>query len=891
MTLLDCLHTFCGSCLKEWFSLQATRATRASPNPYTCPSCRAPVRETRPNATVTTLLDMYLKANPRRRRTETEEKELRQKYKPGEQVLPRGAIQEKDSDDERMLAEVREMSLRETGVRATDTYQRGSRHRPAERHQDPSHTVTRSSGQRQAHPNSTRPHGDDVNRQVVHQSSLRSLMSSSDIDSSEMEEEILRLVDEGWLDGIDLNNLDTSQVDELSERIADAYRRRHGHRSGARNTRDNNTQRPQNRSHRSSPEHSRNRSDRLSLAAEQSQQPSRPGVSRPRLLEAYPTGHNQHRRASSEQRTPISPSHRSSQNQAARSVTDLSERPSTSSSRQRPTNLSNQSRRTTDPDHPRRDTSRGEAQSDTSIQNAPSNVENRTEPEAAQARPRPNLPTRSSDGDHAVAGNPPVIVEPNRNLSSTTSPLRSNPAVDQPATSIQNAPVLFVEPTIECNRCGKNNLAYSLHYNCSQCHDGKYNLCLQCYRLGRGCLHWYGFGYVALRRYQREAKGPSSRNIASPPHALIGHQYERPDPETAQPSSSDAGQQMTTQNPQLRLRSGAFCALCSDFANDCFWKCGSCQEGEWGFCTRCVNQGRCCTHPLLPVAHRSSPHITNTDPSPSSGQKATTTFAAAPEHHPRSSPHLIGLNPPDQYIPLTLRTSCKICEYPIPPSTTRFHCPQCNAGDFDICSASYLQLVSTGRITADNGDKGWRRCPSGHRMIVMGFEDSSAGQRRVVVKDLVGGHGGAGLGKDDGAEAASGSSSSSSSNGMQQQQEWSWQDGEQRHVRTVSKLQQQQQQQIASEPAAASQPQPPRPTGPPLLRQTFYPPSGGVGMHVLALWAYWPREEAHDELAFPKGAEIREAEDINGDWFVGCYTGRTGVFPGNYVRVLDVVRA
>ncbi|KAL8875958.1 MAG: hypothetical protein Q9198_005760, partial [Flavoplaca austrocitrina] len=133
LTLLDCLHTFCGSCLKEWFSWQASQASASKPNPYTCPSCRASVRETRPNATVTTLLDMYLQANPDRGRTKEEQNELRSKYKPGEQVLPRVRVQKVDAADERMLAEVREMSLRDAGVRSSGSYERGTRHRAAER--------------------------------------------------------------------------------------------------------------------------------------------------------------------------------------------------------------------------------------------------------------------------------------------------------------------------------------------------------------------------------------------------------------------------------------------------------------------------------------------------------------------------------------------------------------------------------------------------------------------------------------------------------------------------------------------------------------------------------------------------------------------------------------
>ena len=70
---------------------------------------------------------------------------------------------------------------------------------------------------------------------------------------------------------------------------------------------------------------------------------------------------------------------------------------------------------------------------------------------------------------------------------------------------------------------------------------------------------------------------------------------------------------------------------------------------------------------------------------------------------------------------------------------------------------------------------------------------------------------------------------------------------------------------------------------------TIFPPSGGVGLRFLASYGWWPEEGAADELMFPKGAEIREAEDINGDWFWGCYAGAKGLFPGNYGRVVGRV--
>jgi hypothetical protein len=117
LTLLDCLHTFCGACLKEWFSWQNSSAT--SPNPYTCPSCRASVRGTKPNATVTTLLDMYLQANPGKGKTEQEKEEMRNTYKPGDNVLPKVRPQPQDPDDEedrRVMEEIRQISLAEVGV-------------------------------------------------------------------------------------------------------------------------------------------------------------------------------------------------------------------------------------------------------------------------------------------------------------------------------------------------------------------------------------------------------------------------------------------------------------------------------------------------------------------------------------------------------------------------------------------------------------------------------------------------------------------------------------------------------------------------------------------------------------------------------------------------------
>lgn len=100
-------------------------------------------------------------------------------------------------------------------------------------------------------------------------------------------------------------------------------------------------------------------------------------------------------------------------------------------------------------------------------------------------------------------------------------------------------------------------------------------------------------------------------------------------------------------------------------------------------------------------------------------------------------------------------------------------------------------------------------------MIVVGFEDSEAGQRRIVVEDLVGGVLDSSEGEGAGGRAR--------------------------------------------------------------------------GMRVLALWGWWPQDgkAGENELAFPKWAEIRECEDVNGDWYAGVYCGDRGLFPSAYVRFCE----
>ncbi|MCJ1340565.1 hypothetical protein MMC09_005861 [Bachmanniomyces sp. S44760] len=809
---------------------------------------------------------MFIQANPDRGKTAEEKEELRTKYRPGDVVMPTIAGSESSDEsgnerDRRMVEEIREMSLREVGVENNRTYERGIRH--TNRSHD-----TRENGQRQRRRQRASGREDPVSteiassdsrsqaRQVEHQSSLRSLISNSDVESVEVEEILRQIMDDGFLDGVDLNNLDVTQEDDLSERIAEAYRRRQGSNSNSERNRHSGRDRPRS---------SRNPHAQPTSFAEQPANSSHPPVSRPQLLEAYPTGGAHGRRTASESRRQTSPIPASNavQQQAARSATDLSNRSRISVNSQSGStawsipggSTESRSRRVSDNAHsrPARPHSGNSAIAGNTPEQRPAHITNssptrRRATGSALADRRLNPAGSTSDGETA---SPKNRTERDLYQDSSTAP------------SVQSPSILYPEPSISCERCSKADIQYELHENCSQCKGGLYNLCHRCYLLGLGCLHWFGFGEAGLQRFN--SLQPASQIL---PHTLTSRRYLRPRAETVQQASGDPTQRMTTEDPSHRFRTGVFCSNCLSFANECFWKCAACNDGVWGFCNSCVNSGRCCSHPLLPVAH-----ITATDPKTN---RLTPSIPSDAYVAPNASPSI-----DQEYLPLAFSTPCSICRYPISPSNTRFHCPQCPSTTATICTPCYLKLVATNRISPENGDKGWRRCLQGHRMIVIGFEDVPAGQRRVVVKDLVGG-----LALKDEAQGQQ-------QEGQQQQQqqqegalaineEWSWRDGTERQKRTVSKA-------VAPSVHTHNTSTSTSTSHIPLLQK--YPPDGGVGMRVLARWSYWPLEggEGKDELGFPKGAEIREAEDINGDWYWGVYSGRKGLFPGNYTILLGVV--
>ncbi|KAF2030767.1 hypothetical protein EK21DRAFT_64918 [Setomelanomma holmii] len=881
LTLLDCLHTFCGACLKEWFAFQASTAT--SIHPYTCPSCRASVRTTQPNAFVTTLLDNYVKANPARGKSDEEKQADRAKYKPGDNVMPKlRRREERDEDEERMLQEVQALSLREVGISSSNNnaLEPPRDRRRRERSRDTSRDSRRSRDDRRSrsrHSPGTSPSRAVIPpRAIEHQSSLRSLLSSSEIDSEDVDEELVRQVLEELVsEGVDLSQIGPFQEEEITERIAEAVRRRQAERQAERQReRRERRDRLAREGLTSSSSSSLAQPLRSPLAREEEAARRRahsraqsgistpqgapgPPISRPGLIDAANRGgRSQHARSSSQG---SSRSARRAERPPALSVSSVrqgtsdSGRPSTAEIAPAPQRRqSDQGQRSgvearqqfrnslQTAMSPSTNSPRGlgfnisdSPTSSLAIVGTPGQSPSTSTPAVNPFQPpgsrRTTDPSATRQRRASNHGTPPTISAPAFPRSTTDPATNDVPSWQTPIVP-SVAPTLYAEPQISCKHCDKGHIEHELHYHCSRCNDGNYDMCHRCYRAGKGCKHWFGFGWTAWAKYERNQPEGGYPTDYDQPHILTGHRYRIPITNLHE-SSTPPHVLMSEDDPKDRLEEGVFCDSCKAFANACYWKCDFCNEGDWGFCNDCVNQGKHCTHPLLPVAHEvkkagltdKSPHTTapstprldaNLAP-PNSDTRATTppltpksaTFTPGPAHLT-----IANLD----FRPLNFTTLCNICHHSIPPINTRYHCLKCNAGDYDICMACYHKLNVAGRITKEDGINGWRKCLHGHRMVVIGFEDRDGGQRRIVVRDLVGGY-------------------------------------------------------TLKEDASVAVP-----------AQRF-PPDGGIGLHLRARWNYLPEDGVKDELAFPRHGEIREATKINEDWYWGVYCGGTGLLPAGFV--------
>lgn len=821
---------------------------------------------------------MYTAANPAKARTEADKKEMEEKYKPGDLVMPKVKTRERtaeekraEEEDQRLIDEVREISLREAVAAAMpDASQARSGRAHAENRTSDGRARSASDYRSDGRPQRTREgrggasdylsaesdaqsrsrRSESRQRQVEHQSSLRSLigseMSERDIER-EIEEFARQIQEEGLLDGLDLDNIDLSRDDELSQRITEAYRRRQRGRSRQESERraDSRTQNTTSSADsRLRPDSARTQSRHRahSRSTSEAGDRSRPPISASANLGVREPERRTRRRTTSGGAVPT-----------AVTLAALDARPAAHSQN----DLTLRSSSDYDPTASVPALRIGRSSSSTAVPATTQPADTPASNNASFASRAQTYPSSITSPKNAIT---PEIIElaASRNaksnrpteVASLPASLVSSP-VQSPTTSSRHQRTrsqLFEEPCITCSRCKKPDIQYDVHYNCKTCEDGHWNMCVDCYRSAKGCLYWFGFGYGAWKKWEKRKLEDESIPM---PHMLNAGRYIRPASTTT--SSDGKKKTLTTDDPKSRLETGTFCSRCFAWTNDCFWRCDICNEGDWGFCNNCVNQGKSCSHKLLPLAHEGTFKPTYRPRSPkSAGRPATAAVITGSQ--------LSGIGP---FKPLTFNSKCDICKDAIPPSQSRYHCFACSStavqnatpGDYDICSSCYGNLESKGDISEENGSSGWRRCPSGHRMIVVGFIEGKIGQWRYVEKDLVGGRA---LRAEPLENIA-----------HPDFQKWSWHDGGEKRERLIT-----------TEVSATA----PETAGEISYTRTF-PPDGGSGLLAHAMWSWYPKSGAEDELMFPRGADIAEVRVLNEDWFFGTYMGAKGVFPAPYVRM------
>ncbi|KAH6687328.1 hypothetical protein F5X68DRAFT_152865 [Plectosphaerella plurivora] len=908
LTLLDCLHTYCGACLKDWFSFQEIQAEN-NPNPppngivtFTCPSCRAPVRDTAHNATVATLLDMFVTANPDKDRTQAEKDESLKSYKRGDQIIPRQHVvgptpeaMRLEQEDRRLIEEVRGLSLRDAGVesshaprqrRRRDSTERTRRSRDPSRESAHSHRQDDSrrrqreesrqnsdhlhpdsrTGDRRQRRSDSRRREEAVNemrrRQVEHQSSLRSLISSGDINERDIDREIeefaRQIQEEGLLDGLDLDNIDLSNNDELSRKITEAYRRRQKDKERSRGD-----------SRRNAAPLARQSSEPTPEVAAPTPPPSAPSTSSTSVaLETRRPGIQQRPHSRSTSATGVNDDRSRPPPVMAAAHLDVRER-------RRRRNSSGGRSATTPASSTTHAESRPTARSQTDLSIRTQSIEPPTGPRATLSENRssstPSVPllshspttsaresfaNRVTDSPVLVSssfGSPPpsAIHRTHRptDLAVVNQAISLPPPQHSPGLQPRPRPQLYPEPYISCSACQRPHIEYELHYNCGICSGGNWNLCIDCYRSGKGCQNWFGFGQDAFKKW--DAIRQAGQKDRPRPHLFTANRFMPP---KMTPGGAEGRRTLTTDDPMKRLQSGNFCCRCLAWANECYWYCGSCNSGDWGFCNDCVNQGNSCTHPLLPLTHQ--PQNTHTPP-------------PSPRAHqpPHCASVLNGPNVPviGPFKPLTFRTRCSVCRDQILPTDDRLHCFSCTSsieldskpGEYEVCTGCYESLIDRGQISAENGSAGWRRCPqNGHRMVIVGFHESHGGQYRHVVADRVGGWK---LKMEIFAQ-------------LQGLQKWSWCEGSTTLKRLVTR-------DVAS---TAPRTTPEGDGGNMLVSAESFPRNGGNGFSATAKWAWNPT--ADDELLFPKGADVIEIEELDEEWSHGVYMGAQGLLPTKYLR-------
>ncbi|KAM0749727.1 hypothetical protein T439DRAFT_326604 [Meredithblackwellia eburnea MCA 4105] len=90
LSIIPCLHSFCGSCIKLWFEKTST-----------CPTCRVEANSISPAHAATSLVEMFLglPGNEDAGRSQEEKDKMDGDYMPGQKILERRKAHHVDSDD------------------------------------------------------------------------------------------------------------------------------------------------------------------------------------------------------------------------------------------------------------------------------------------------------------------------------------------------------------------------------------------------------------------------------------------------------------------------------------------------------------------------------------------------------------------------------------------------------------------------------------------------------------------------------------------------------------------------------------------------------------------------------------------------------------------------
>ncbi|OJD36084.1 ring finger domain protein [Diplodia corticola] len=853
-----------------------------------------------PNATVTTLLEMFLHANPSRGKTDQEKEEMRKIYKSGDNVLPklrRRRRDDSDDEDRRMLEEVRLLSLQEVGVSSSgsDTIsppaegrrRNRSRDREERRRRARDASASRSAQQEAVRNRDTSPR---PRRVIEHQASLRSLLSTSDFDSQEMEEEIMRQIrEDGLLDGIDLENIDTSQEEEITERIAAAFRRRQRERERAR-FRARHHERSRSGSHSATrqvdgdrpPRRPRPRAESASQEAVQQIAPlqpqtqpqsqadsrSRPPVSRPHLFEAVNGGSREgsRTRSSSQDSNRTARRHHNprglsidSTRPTARSATDLTNRPQTTQEgnavdRQRP---SQNDRRVTDPERVVRasDAMLSRQQANHSAENSPRRAVFTSEmfhspplnTPAAAAEAHANLRQFPGINSRMAVANTPVLAPMRRHNSSDSGNLNA-----RPSSSGNSGP----RPTISSTHCtttAESAMMATIIFACGAI--------VRAWAVSTGLAFPLGHGRDMNVKLLQAAILPAMTILTSSQGAVTVSHGKIP---AANPVFSATS---ALRFPMAAIGSATF-ATKELGASAMTALVGSGQiapedgQNGWrrcphkhrmvviGFEDRDAGQRRVVTKDLVgglamkdnALLKNAPTAAANTTPADTPGTPTAPAPAIAP---PPPDPAAAGATSP---VDAPHAWRWRDTDGTIRKARMR-------AGLFRSNSSS-----SASSIQRDGGNS--------KSAAPTAITSAANSNNNATSNDAA-----------SNANATSNPNGSTANNSNNNNSNSNNDNGGNANANTSNPTTTNNNTTNTTTSATAT-------TAGQIVLKKQFPPDGGLGLRALALWSYWPQDGVHDELTFPKGAEIREAEDINGDWYWGCYCGRKGLFPGNYVRGL-----